>query len=207
MPLVRGQARTRRFFDLLAPSYDVVNTILFRPEWRAKVRATLLHGRVLDVGVGTGFTSADVAGAVGIDLSSEMVSRAKRYLGDLVLADAMSPPFRAGSFSTIVCAGSFYYLPDSRAALRGFHDLLRDGGRVVMLGPEAWFLKPLVRIFVRREYEALAGETGFEIVQYESLRGVASLVVLEKRMRRPRTSGNARGTAGGGGGMPRNPPA
>jgi len=207
MPLVRGQARTRRFFDWLAPSYDIVNAIIFRPEWRTKVRRALLAGRVLDVGVGTGFTSEDVAGAVGIDLSSEMVSRAKRYLGDLVLADAMSPPFRAGSFSTIVCAGSFYYLPDSRAALRGFYHLLRDGGRVVMLGPEAWFLKPLVRIFVRREYEALAGETGFDLVQYESLRGVASLVILEKSLRRPRTSGNARDTAGEGAGMPRNPPA
>jgi len=181
MPLVRGQARTRRFFDWLAPSYDIVNAIIFRPEWRAKVRGALLRGRVLDVGVGTGFTSADVPGAVGIDLSSGMVSRARGYLGDLVLADAMSPPFRAVSFSTIVCAGSFYYLPDPRAALRGFHRLLRDGGRVVMLGPEAWFLRPVVRIFVRRDYEALAEETGFDLVQYESLRGVASLVVMEKR--------------------------
>jgi len=185
MPLVRGQARTRRFFDWLAPSYDIVNAIVFRPEWRAKVRAALLGGRVLDVGVGTGFTSADVAGAVGIDLSSEMVSRARGYLGDLVLADGMSPPFRAGSFSTIVCAGSFYYLPDSRAALRGFHHLLRDGGRLVMLGPEAWFLRPLVRIVVRRGYKALAGETGFDLVLYESLRGVASLVVFEKRTSLP----------------------
>ncbi|GEM_PF-2435594 len=181
MPLVLGQARTRRFFDWLAPSYDIVNAIIFRPEWRAKVRAALLPGRVLDIGVGTGFTSADVAGAVGIDLSSEMVSRARGYLGDLVLADAMSTPFRAGSFSTIVCAGSFYYLPDPLAALRGFHRLLRDGGRVVMLGPEAWFLRPLVRTFVRRDYEALAGETDFDLVQYESLRGVASLVVMEKQ--------------------------
>src|SRR6267143_2665996 len=207
MPLVRGQARARRFFDWLAPSYDIVNAIISRPEWRAGVRRALLHGRLLDVGVGTGFATSDIPGAVGIDLSSEMVSRAKRYLGDLVLADAMSPPFRAGSFSTIVCAGSFYYLPDSRAALRGFYHLLRDGGRVVMLGPEAWFLKPLVRIFVRREYEALAGETGFDLVQYESLRGVASLVILEKSLRRRRTSGNARDTAGEGAGMPRNPPA
>jgi demethylmenaquinone methyltransferase/2-methoxy-6-polyprenyl-1,4-benzoquinol methylase len=185
MPLVRGQARTRRFFDWLSPSYDVVNAVIFRPEWRAGVRRAFLPGRVLDVGVGTGFTTADVPGAVGIDLSAEMVSRAKEYLGDLVLADAMAPPFRAGSFSTIVCAGSFYYLPDSLAALRGFHRLLKDGGRVVMLGPEAWFLRPVVRILLRRDYEALAGETGFDLVEYESLRGVASLVVMEKRRGSP----------------------
>ena len=178
MPLVRGQARTRRFFDWLAPSYDVLNAILFRPEWRAKVRATLLRGRVLDVGVGTGFTSADVAGAVGIDLSIEMVSRAKGYLGDIVLADGMSPPFRAGSFSTIVCAGSFYYLPDPVRALRAFHKLLTPGGRVVLLSPAAWFLRPVVRIFDRRGYEAMAEEAGFSLEKYEDLRGVACLVVM-----------------------------
>ena len=194
MPLVRGQARTRRFFDWLAPSYDIVNAIISRPEWRAGVKRALLHGRLLDVGVGTGFATSDIPGAVGIDLSSEMVSRAKGYLGDLVLADSMAPPFRAASFSTIVCAGSFYYLPDSLAALRGFHRLLQDGGRVVilqdsgrvvMLGPEPWFLRPVVRILFRREYEALAEEAGFDLVQHESLRGLASLVVMEKRTASP----------------------
>jgi hypothetical protein len=65
--------------------------------------------------------------------------------------------------------------------LRGFHRVLKDGGRVVMLGPEAWFLRPVVHILLRQDYEKLAGETGFDLVQYESLRGVASLVVMEKR--------------------------
>src|SRR5881396_3520889 len=100
MPLVHGQARTRRFFDWLAPRYDVINAIIFRPEWRAMVRDAFLPGRVLDVGVGTGYSTADVTAAVGIDLSPEMVSRAKSYRGDLVLADAMTPPFRPGSFTT-----------------------------------------------------------------------------------------------------------
>jgi ubiquinone/menaquinone biosynthesis C-methylase UbiE len=207
MPLVRGQARTRRFFDWLAPAYDLVNAIIFRPEWRARVRQAFLPGRVLDVGVGTGFSTADVIGAVGIDLSPEMVSRASAYVGDLVLADAMAPPFRAGSFSTIVCAGSFYYLPDPVAALRGFHRLLKDGGRVVMLGPEAWFLRPVVRILLRQDYETLAGETGFDLVQYESLRGVASLIVMEKRMLSTTHSARARDRGVAGGGMRRSPPA
>ena len=185
MPLIRGQARTRRFFDWLAPRYDLFNSVIFRPEWRMMFRNMFLEGRVLDVGVGTGFTTNDVPGAVGIDLSREMISRAKEYRGDLVLADAMAAPFRPGSFSTVACAGSFYYLPDSLAALRGFHRLLKDGGRVVMLGPEAWFLRPIVRILLRRDYEALAGESGFDLVTYESLRGVASLVVMEKRKASP----------------------
>jgi len=180
MPIVHGQARTRRFFDWLAPGYDLVNAIVFRPEWRAIVREALGPGRVLDVGVGTGYTTADVPGAVGIDLSREMISRSQGYRGDLVLADGARPPFRPASFSTIVCAGSFYYLPDPAAALRVFRGLLVDGGRVVMLGPEAWFLRPVVRILIKRDYEKLAAASGFDLERCESLRGIASFVVMKK---------------------------
>ena len=181
MPIVRGQAKTRRFFDWIAPNYDFLNEILFRPGWRAKMRAALLPGRVLDVGVGTGYSTGDVEGAVGIDISREMVSRTSSYRGDLVLADAMNPPLRPRSFSTIVCAGSFYYLPDPVRALRSFHTLLIPGGRVVMLSPAAWFLRPVVRIFDEREYESMAKEAGFSLEKYEDLRGVACLVVMTAR--------------------------
>ena len=180
MPFVRGQVRTRRFFDWLAPRYDVVNAVLFRPAWRERVRRAIRPGRVLDVGVGTGYTTGHLPEAVGIDLSAEMISRAKAYKGNLILADATSPPFRPRSFVTIVCAGSFYYLPDPVEALRTFHGLLSEGGAVVMLGPEAWFLRPLVRIYDRAEYEAMAGATGFTLEACETLRGVACLVVMRK---------------------------
>ncbi len=180
MPVVQGQARARRFFDWLAPRYDLVNAILFRPGWRARVWRAIRSGRVLDVGVGTGYTTGHLPEAVGIDLSREMISRARAYRGSLVLADAMSPPFRPGSFSTIVCAGSFYYLPDPIAALRTFHGILSDDGVVVMLGPEVWFLRPVVRVYGRAEYEAMGGATGFAIETCETLRGVACLVVMKK---------------------------
>ena len=181
MPIVRGQRRTRRVFDWLAPHYDFLNAILFRPGWREKVREAFLPGRVLDVGVGTGYATANLPHAVGIDLSWEMVSRTLGYGGDLVLADAISPPFRPESFPTIVCAGSFYYLPDPVRALRAFHRLLTPGGRVVMLSPMAWFLRPVVRIFARREYEAMALDAGFCLEKFEDLRGVACFVVMRKQ--------------------------
>lgn len=179
--MVRGRERTRRFFDWLAPHYDFLNEILFRPGWREKMRQALLPGRVLDVGVGTGYSTGDLPGAVGIDISRGMVSRTSSYRGDLVLADAMNAPLRPASFSTIVCAGSFYYLPDPVRALRAFHRLLTPGGRVVMLSPAAWFLRPVVRIFDPGEYEAMAEEAGFSLEKYEDLRGVACLVVMTAR--------------------------
>ena len=121
-------------------------------------------------------------GLADIDISREMVSRTSSYRGDLVLADAMNPPLRPRSFSTIVCAGSFYYLPDPVKALLEFHRLLTPGGRIVLLGPEAWFLRPVVRILVRRDYEVLARRAGLDLERCESLRGVASLVVMRNRI-------------------------
>ena len=180
VPIVRGERRTRRFFDWLAPHYNFLNAILFRPGWRQKVREAFLPGRVLDVGVGTGHATADLPNAVGIDLSWEMVSRTSGYGGVLVLADAMYAPSRTGSFSTIACAGSFYSLPDSVRALRAFHRLLTPGGRVVILSPLAWFLRPVVRIFDRREYAKLANDAGFSLEKFEDLQGVACFVVMKK---------------------------
>ena len=179
MPLVQGQARTRRFFDWLAPRYDVVNAVIFRPEWRRMVREAILPGRVLDVGVGTGYSTRGFRDAVGLDISSGMLARAE-YDGSLVRADAMRAPFRAAAFSTIVCAGSFYYLPDPMEALRGFWRVLEAHGRVVLLSPEAWFLRPLVRIYTKSEYQKMAGATGFVLERHETLRGVACLVLFRK---------------------------
>ena len=179
MPLVQGQARTRRFFDWLAPRYDVVNAVIFRPEWRRIVTEAILPGRVLDVGVGTGYSTRGLREAVGLDISSEMLVRAE-YDGSLVRGDAMQSPFRSASFSTIVCAGSFYYLPNPVEALREFRGLLRGSGRVVLLSPEAWFLRPLVRIYTKSEYQKMAGATGFVLERHETLRGVACLVLFRK---------------------------
>src|SRR2546426_8807018 len=98
MPLVRGQARTRRLFDWLAPRYDLFNAVLFRPEWRRVLRNMFLEGRVLDVGVGTGVTTNDVPRAVGIDLSPEMISPARGDRRGLVPPGAVAAPFPPGRF-------------------------------------------------------------------------------------------------------------
>ena len=44
--------------------YDWINRRIYKPEWLAKVRGHL-NGRVLDVGVGTGFTTGHLADAQG----------------------------------------------------------------------------------------------------------------------------------------------
>lgn len=174
MPLLSGSRRARWFFDRLAPLYDRINARIYRREWLDKVRA-ILRGRVLDVGVGTGFTTGHLADAVGIDLSAEMLRRA-RYRGALLRADFLRPPFRDASFDTIVLAGSFYYLPNPDDGMSAAARLLRSGGTVVILSPATWVLSPFVPIYAREDYAAFLDRAGLRLASYERLSWAACLV-------------------------------
>ena len=178
MPLLSGSRRARRFFDRLAPLYDWINARIYKPEWLAKVRSSL-RGRVLDVGVGTGFTTGHLADAVGIDLSAEMLRRA-RYRGHLVRANFVRPPFHEGSFGTVVLAGSFYYLPDPQEGMATAAQLLRPGGTVVILSPATWALAPFVPIYSRKDYELFMERAGLRLTSYERLNWAACLVTGTK---------------------------
>ncbi len=178
MPLLSGSRRARRFFDRLAPVYDAINGRIYRPEWLAKVRAEV-RGRVLDVGVGTGFTTEHLPDAVGIDLSLQMLGRA-RYRGNLLRATFVRPPFRDASFDTVVFAGSFYYLLDPREGMARAAQLLRTGGRVVILSPATWSLAPFVPIYSREEYASFMAGARLRIASYERLNWAACLVTGTK---------------------------
>ena len=181
VPIVQGPAKTRRFFDRIAPWYDRINARIYKREWLNRVRSEIRGTRVLDVGVGTGFTTGELPTAVGIDLSREMLSRA-RYRGDLLRADFTRPPFKIGSFDTIVFAGSFYYLLDANDGARIAAGLLRPGGRVILLSPATRLLAPFVRVYRPDEYRQILEGAGLRLVRYDRLNWAACLVLAEKRV-------------------------
>src|SRR5207244_6426022 len=100
-----------------------------------------------------------------IDLSREMLKRA-RYRGHLVRADVMQPPFRPGSFDTIVFAGSFYNLPSPEAGAAITANLLRPGGRVIVLSPATTLLALFVRVYRPEEYRQFMEGAGMRPVRY-----------------------------------------
>ena len=181
VPIVQGPAKTRRFFDRIAPWYDRINARIYKREWLNRVRSEFRGTRILDVGVGTGFSTGELSTAVGIDLSQEMLKRA-RYRGDLLRADFTRPPFKTGSFDTILFAGSFYYLPDADAGARIAAGLLRPGGRVILLSPATRLLAPFVRIYRPDEYRRILEGAGLRFVRYERLNWAACLVLAEKQV-------------------------
>lgn len=96
--------------------------------------------KILDIGVGTGFLSIMLAEmghrVVGIDLSEEMMERAKKKAQDLgvearfKLGDAENLSFETGSFDAIVNRAVLWTLPNPEKALAEWKRVLKPGGRL-----------------------------------------------------------------------------
>ena len=174
MPIFSKQHKARFFFDGLSSLYDIINPLIYPASMREELLSHVEGERILDFGVGTGYTTGRFPHAVGIDLSMKMMNRAKDYRGQLVRADILKPPFKGEGFDTIISAGSFYYLPDPLEGLRSLHYLLKDKGIILFLSPNTVLsiFKPFVHIYTHQEYRDLFNETGFttEIVKTTAAR-------------------------------------
>jgi ubiquinone/menaquinone biosynthesis C-methylase UbiE len=99
--------------------------------------------RVVDAGTGTGFAAfaaRRVVGragrVVGVDISSEMVARARAATSGagpsnvfLARADATQLPLSSGSVDAVICSAALLYMPVD-AALAEWRRILRPGGLV-----------------------------------------------------------------------------
>ena len=162
-PVLRNQRRAIIFYGFVSIIYDRLNPHIYTQGMRKMLIKEIEGEKILDVGVGTGYTSRDLKNAVGIDISQKMLSRAKDYQGSLILADALYSPFKLGSFDTIICAGSLYYLPKPVEGLKIFHSLLKQNGIVLYLGPNIKLLKFWVHVYSGAELEELFRLASFKV--------------------------------------------
>jgi ubiquinone/menaquinone biosynthesis C-methylase UbiE len=98
------------------------------------------HHRVLDVGCGTGLMSAKLAAGgrrvLGVDLSSDMIARARRRRSarvDFMQGDAEQLALESSGFDAVVNLISFHHYPAPSRALAEFRRVLRPGGRLVLV--------------------------------------------------------------------------
>jgi len=144
-PDPRQTARARARYDRVARVYDLMNfcsEFVYR-RWREWLwRQAPNHGRVLEVGVGTGknipYHPHDTQ-VIGIDLSPKMLARAKRYkqkLGaqtELVLGDAQALDLPDASVDAAFATFVFCSVPDPVLGFRELRRVVRPSGRVYLL--------------------------------------------------------------------------
>jgi phosphatidylethanolamine/phosphatidyl-N-methylethanolamine N-methyltransferase len=102
------------------------------------------QGRVLEVGVGTGLSLPDYAHhleIVGIDLSPEMLKKARERVGTEGLEnvtglhemDAADLTFPADSFNTVVAMFVMTVVPDPERVMRELARVTKPGGEVLLV--------------------------------------------------------------------------
>ncbi|MEO7911290.1 MAG: class I SAM-dependent methyltransferase [Roseiflexaceae bacterium] len=133
-----------RFYREFAWTYDTVADAVSGGRWSVWGRATLpcLHGRVLELGCGTGNLQQALADqrqlwAVGMDASPQMLAITRRKLAaagqsaNLMRAVAQALPLSATSFDSVVANFPTEYIIDM-ATLAELRRVLRPGGHVVV---------------------------------------------------------------------------
>ncbi|MEU0990670.1 class I SAM-dependent methyltransferase [Streptomyces sp. NPDC005953] len=131
-------------YNSFAEAYSAANESSLVNAYYARPGILALAGdvtdrRILDAGCGSGPISAALRdrGAVvtGIDASTEMLSLARRRLGDdapLYLANLSDPlPFADATFDDVVASLVLHYLEDWGPTLAEIRRVLRPGGRLI----------------------------------------------------------------------------
>lgn len=116
---------------------------LVRRAWASRLRSWLptRASDVLDLGCGTGSLSLLAAEeghhVTGVDRSAAMVDLARAKLAGrdavFLLGDATAPPVGEERFDVVLVRHVLWALPDPGRVLRHWRELLRPGGRLVLV--------------------------------------------------------------------------
>jgi ubiquinone/menaquinone biosynthesis C-methylase UbiE len=205
-----GDARTaaaRRHFDRWAASYERDRTSRWLRELQSASLAELdlsADDALLDLGCGTGAAvraaAPTVRRAVGVDLSHEMVLRARELAGGLANVEfregdvSSALPFSDGEFSALLCTTAFHHFPQQARTIAEIARVVGPRGRVVIADanrehPAVWLLDWLLRV-CQRSHVGFRGPShltedlrtaGFAEVRVSTLLNGAYAVVLGRR--------------------------
>ena len=149
MGVLENKARARVFYKYLSKVYDEINPFVWNETMRAEALSLFdvdEDDRVLDVGCGTGFGTEGLLEHTervhGIDQSAHQLEQAYAKFGrrgpvKFYRGDAERLPFADDAFDAVWSSGSIEYWPDPAATLREFRRVVKPGGNVLVVGPDA----------------------------------------------------------------------
>ncbi len=152
---------TLRLFAPIAPNYDRWSGLLSLgqdPRWRGEMVESLDlrdGARVLDVASGTGLISRLLERhghkVIALDLSPEMLERARPQGTAVVCAAAECLPFPDASFDGLTFGYLLRYVADPGATMRELARVLRPGGVIGMVefGRPRGFWRPFWWLYTR----------------------------------------------------------
>jgi ubiquinone/menaquinone biosynthesis C-methylase UbiE len=157
--------------------------------------------RLLDLGCGIGWATrllaerATEGGATGVDISNEMIDRARSHPHNppnvsFVSSPASALPFKDNYFDKALSIESLYYYPDPLAALREVFRVLLGGGRAFFMvnlyleneGSHHWVEKLAVPVHLLSEaqYKSIFTGVGFREVSTNRIHDRRPLEALLK---------------------------
>jgi phosphatidylethanolamine/phosphatidyl-N-methylethanolamine N-methyltransferase len=157
-----------------APIYDYTFGLIAREGRRHAAQVINgREGRVLEVGVGTGLSLPDYEDhleVVGIDLSPEMLEKARERVADEGLGyvtglhemDASDLRFPDASFDTVVAMYVMTVVPEPEAVMRELSRVTRPGGEVMLVNH--FSQREGVRGWVERRMAPFADKIGWRSV-------------------------------------------
>ena len=158
-PLMEKKEYVRRSFAAIAPSYDLLNSLLsfgLDAWWRREaIKALGLAGRglVLDACAGTMRLGRGIlrrwpeTQVVALDFSHAMLGKGIKAIRDTAITplcgDAELLPFRAGTFDRAIVGFGVRNLTDPTRGIEELFRVLKKGGRAVILE----FGRPTLPVF------------------------------------------------------------
>lgn len=155
----KNLSKNRYFFNRWAKNYDRISNQLWMKKFHVPVFQELLlnqNTKVLDISCGTGELLKRLEGKAtlyGIDLSPEMLSKAKTKLSSKVKlrkADVHALPFKDHSFDYVISTEAFHHYYDQQKAVQEMARITKEGGKVIIVDIN-FFLKPIHWLFKKYE--------------------------------------------------------
>lgn len=158
--------------------YELVEAHRYTKEWHIPAAAQFADAKdlaVLEVGCGLGTDGAQFAKAgasyTGIDLTDAAVELAKRRFelfdlpGTFRVADAERLDFPDNSFDLVYSHGVLHHTPDTPAAIREIHRVLRPGGKaeVMLYHRDSYNYRVNISLLRRAGVQLLRWNTGVKL--------------------------------------------